>query len=64
MLPLFLKVPAAQAALDVKTVPLILYAGIFSSVLLSFLWIEACIGWAQLSSTCCRCSPPWLRLRA
>ena len=40
MLPLFLKVPAAQAALDVKTVPLILYAGIFSSVLLSFLWIE------------------------
>ena len=40
MLPLFLKVPAAQAALDMKTVPLILYAGIFSSVLLSFLWIE------------------------
>ena len=34
------QVPAAQAALDVKTVPLILYAGIFSSVLLSFLWIE------------------------
>ena len=62
MLPLFLKVPAAQAALDVKTVPLILYAGIFSSVLLSFLWIEACIGWANrcsISSTCCRCSPPW-----
>ena len=40
MLPLYLRVPAAQAALDMNTVPLILYAGIFSSVLLSFLWIE------------------------
>ncbi|NMU93426.1 DMT family transporter, partial [Achromobacter ruhlandii] len=40
MLPLYLRVPAAQAALDMKTIPLILYAGIFSSVLLSFLWIE------------------------
>ena len=40
MLPLYLQVPAAQAALDAKTIPLILYAGIFSSVLLSFLWIE------------------------
>ena len=63
MLPLFLKVPAAQAALDMKTVPLILYAGIFSSVLLSFLWIEGVhrLGptVAAFSSTCCRCSPPW-----
>ncbi|WP_334166997.1 DMT family transporter [Achromobacter mucicolens] len=40
MLPLYLRVPAAQAALDVNTIPLILYAGIFSSVLLSYLWIE------------------------
>lgn len=40
MLPLFLSVPGADAALDWKTVPLILYAGIFSSVLLSYLWIE------------------------
>ena len=63
MLPLFLKVPAAQAALDMKTVPLILYAGIFSSVLLSFLWIEGVhrlgLTVAAFSSTCCRCSPPW-----
>ena len=48
MLPLFLKVPAAQAALDVKTVPLILYAGIFSSVLLPC-GSKACIGWARCS---------------
>ena len=40
MLPLYLRVPAAQAALDMNTIPLILYAGIFSSVLLSYLWIE------------------------
>ena len=50
MLPLFLKVPAAQAALDMKTVPLILYAGIFSSVLLST---------SQLPSRLLR-EQPWL----
>lgn len=40
MLPLFLMVPNNQARLDASTIPLILYAGIFSSVLLSYLWIE------------------------
>lgn len=40
MLPLFLLVPRDQARLDSNTIPLIVYAGIFSSVLLSYLWIE------------------------
>ena len=40
MLPLFFMVPASQARLDSHTIPLIVYAGIFSSVLLSYLWIE------------------------
>ena len=40
MLPLFLMLPPNQARLDSHTIPLIVYAGIFSSVLLSYLWIE------------------------
>lgn len=40
MLPLFFRVPVSQARLDSHTIPLIVYAGIFSSVLLSYLWIE------------------------
>lgn len=40
MLPLFIMVPSGQAKLDPNIIPLIVYAGIFSSVLLSYLWIE------------------------
>ena len=32
--------PASQMQLNQQTVPLILYASIFSSILLSYLWIE------------------------
>jgi len=40
MFPLFLALPAGTAALDAKTVPLIAYAGIFSSIILTFFWIQ------------------------
>ncbi|MGK5027132.1 DMT family transporter [Janthinobacterium sp. RB2R34] len=40
MLPFFLHLPAGSAPLDATTVPLIAYAGLASSILLSFLWIE------------------------
>ncbi|WP_034302798.1 DMT family transporter [Herbaspirillum sp. RV1423] len=40
MLPQFLLLPAGAAALDARTLPLIGYSGIGSSILLSFLWIE------------------------
>lgn len=40
MLPMFLLVPEGQAALNVATVPLILYAGILASVALPFFWIK------------------------
>ncbi|MBK5648624.1 DMT family transporter [Acinetobacter proteolyticus] len=40
VLPFFIFLPASQAQLNQQTVPLIVYASIFSSVLLSYLWIE------------------------
>ncbi|MFZ4878504.1 DMT family transporter [Janthinobacterium sp. Mn2066] len=40
MLPFFLLLPAGRAALDATTLPLIGYAGIGSSIVLSFLWIQ------------------------
>jgi len=40
MLPQFLLLPAGTALLDARTLPLIAYSGIGSSILLSFLWIE------------------------
>lgn len=40
MLPMFWRVPAAQARLDAATLPLILYAGVFASVVLPVLWIN------------------------
>lgn len=40
MLPQFLLLPAGTAMLDMRTLPLIGYSGIGSSILLSFLWIE------------------------
>jgi len=40
MFPLFLALPAGTATLDAKTVPLIAYAGIFSSIILTFFWIQ------------------------
>lgn len=40
MFPLFLAVPAGTATLDARTVPLIAYAGIFSSIILTFFWIQ------------------------
>lgn len=65
MLPLYLRVPAAQAALDMKTIPLILYAGIFRRCCCRSCGSRACIAWgrtaAASSSTCCRCSPRWPR---
>jgi len=40
MLPFFLLLPPGHAALDATTLPLIGYAGIGSSIVLSFLWIQ------------------------
>lgn len=40
MLPFFLLLPRGHAALDATTLPLIGYAGIGSSIVLSFLWIQ------------------------
>lgn len=40
VLPFFIFLPASQMQLNQQTIPLILYASIFSSVLLSYLWIE------------------------
>ncbi|AZG11112.1 DMT family transporter [Pigmentiphaga sp. H8] len=40
MFPLFLALPAGTAMLDARTVPLIAYAGIFSSIILTFFWIQ------------------------
>lgn len=40
VLPFFIFLPASQMQLNQQTVPLIIYASIFSSVLLSYLWIE------------------------
>jgi len=40
MLPFFLRLPKGSAPLNAATVPLIAYAGLASSILLSFLWIE------------------------
>jgi len=40
MLPFFLLLPAGHAALDATTLPLIAYAGLASSIVLSFLWIQ------------------------
>ena len=40
MLPFFLRLPAGSAPLNATTLPLIAYAGLASSILLSFLWIE------------------------
>ncbi|KAB8038237.1 DMT family transporter [Janthinobacterium aquaticum] len=40
MLPFFLRLPAGSAPLNDATLPLIAYAGIGSSIVLSYLWIE------------------------
>ncbi|OYO31295.1 DMT family transporter [Janthinobacterium sp. PC23-8] len=40
MLPFFLRLPAGSAPLNGATLPLIAYAGIASSIVLSYLWIE------------------------
>lgn len=40
VLPFFIFLPAADMQLNQTTIPLILYASIFSSILLSYLWIE------------------------
>ena len=40
VLPFFLFLPAVDIQLNRQTIPLIVYASIFSSVLLSYLWIE------------------------
>ena len=40
MLPFFWVLPAGAASLDARTLPLIAYAGIGSSILLSFCWIQ------------------------
>ncbi|TCM70811.1 drug/metabolite transporter (DMT)-like permease [Acinetobacter calcoaceticus] len=40
VLPFFVFLPAADMQLNQQTIPLIIYASIFSSVLLSYLWIE------------------------
>jgi len=40
VLPFVIFLPAADRQLNQQTIPLIVYAGIFSSVLLSYLWIE------------------------
>lgn len=40
VLPFFLFLPAVDMQLNRQTIPLIVYASIFSSVLLSYLWIE------------------------
>lgn len=40
VLPFFIFLPASQMQLNQQTIPLIIYASIFSSVLLSYLWIE------------------------
>ncbi|USA52222.1 DMT family transporter [Acinetobacter sp. C32I] len=40
VLPFFIFLPASQMQLNQQTIPLIVYASIFSSVLLSYLWIE------------------------
>lgn len=40
VLPFFIFLPASQMQLNQQTIPLILYASIFSSILLSYLWIE------------------------
>ena len=40
MLPFFLRLPAGRAPLNGATLPLIAYAGIGSSIVLSYLWIE------------------------
>ncbi|MDR3426681.1 DMT family transporter [Silvimonas sp.] len=40
MVPMFWRVPAAQARLDTATLPLIAYAGVFASVVLPVLWIN------------------------
>lgn len=40
VLPFFLFLPASQMQLNQQTIPMIVYASIFSSVLLSYLWME------------------------
>ncbi|ENX33314.1 hypothetical protein F889_03253 [Acinetobacter colistiniresistens] len=40
VLPFFVFLPASQMQLNQQTIPLVVYASIFSSVLLSYLWIE------------------------
>ncbi|HIQ33649.1 MULTISPECIES: DMT family transporter [Acinetobacter] len=40
VLPFFIFLPAADMQLNQTTIPLILYASIFSSILLSYFWIE------------------------
>ena len=40
MTPMMLMVPAADAALNPTTIPLILYAGCLASIVLPFLWIQ------------------------
>lgn len=40
VLPFFIFLPATSMGLNAETIPLIIYASIFSSVLLSYLWIE------------------------
>lgn len=40
VLPFFIFLPTSQMQLNQQTIPMILYAGIFSSILLSYLWIE------------------------
>lgn len=46
VLPFFVGLQNSERQLNMQTVPLIVYAGIFSSVLLSYLWIEGvrCLG--------------------
>lgn len=40
VLPFFVFLPASQMQLNQQTIPMIVYASIFSSVLLSYLWME------------------------
>ncbi|MDQ8935108.1 DMT family transporter [Acinetobacter rudis] len=40
VLPFFVFLPASQMKLNQQTIPMIVYASIFSSVLLSYLWME------------------------
>ena len=40
MIPMFASVPSTEAQLNASTIPLIVYAGVFASVVLPYLWIQ------------------------